>query len=338
MADLPALLPSPDPLAPYLAETEQYLRHNKSPNTVKAYRSDWAAFERFCAERQLPSLPASPGTLAAYAAHAVRWLKARTVERHLTSISQSHQLAGYPNPAEDKLVRTVMAGIRRVKGTGQSGKEPLSPELLRKMFAGGAGDLRKSRDRALLLVGFSGAFRRSELVALRHEDVRVGPEGVTITIPHSKTDQEGAGQTVGIPFGSHLESCPVRALTTWLEQSAIRGGPLFPAIGRWGREVTPKAICDHQAGQNYQAPGRPSRSRPGSIFGALAPLRPGDCSGPRRRLRAFHHGPDPGTAHFNKFASIFAAAACSKTMPRHEVDSESVSLFCIGASSPPPSV
>ena len=246
MADLPALLPSPDPLAPYLAETEQYLRHTKSPNTLKAYRSDWAAFERFCAERQLPSLPAAPGTLAAYAAHAVRRLKARTVERHLTSISQAHQLAGYPNSAEDKLVRTVMAGIRRVKGTGQFGKEPLSPELLRKMFAGGAGDLRKSRDRALLLVGFSGAFRRSELVALRHEDVRVGPEGLTVTIPHSKTDQDGVGQTVGIPFGSHLESCPVRALTTWLEQSAIRGGPLFPAIGRWGREVTPKAICDHQ--------------------------------------------------------------------------------------------
>lgn len=246
MADLPALVPSPDSLAPYLAETEAYVRSAKALNTIKAYRSDWAAFQAFCAERDLPSLPAAPATLAAYAASAARQLKARTVERHLTSISQAHQLAGYSNPAEDKLVRTVMAGIRRVKGTAQAGKEPLSPELLRKMFEHTSGDLRTVRDRALLLVGFAGAFRRSELVALQHQDVRFGEEGLVVTIPKSKTDPEGAGQTIGLPYGSHPESCPVRALTMWLDQSGITCGYLFPAIGRWGREVTPKPICDHQ--------------------------------------------------------------------------------------------
>jgi integrase len=235
-----------DPLAPYLAEAERYVRHAKAANTVKAYRSDWARFEGFCRGRGVPSLPAVPVTVAAYAAEAARALKANTIERHLTAISQAHQLAGMPNPTEDKLVRTVMAGIRRVKGTAQQGKEPLSPELLRKMFAGLPGDLRALRDRALLLVGFAGAFRRSELVALRYEDVRFTEKGLAVTISKSKTDQEGEGQTVGIPYGSHPESCPVRALEAWIEASNISYGYLFTAIGRWGGEVTAKPICDHQ--------------------------------------------------------------------------------------------
>ena len=140
----------------------------------------------------MPSLPASPATLAAYAADSARRLKARTVERRLSAISQAHQLAGHPNPAEDKLVRTVMAGIRRVKGTAQAGKEPLSPDLLRKMFENASDDLRTLRDRACCLVGFAGAFRRSELVALKVEDVRFSEEGLIVTIPKSKTDPEGA--------------------------------------------------------------------------------------------------------------------------------------------------
>lgn len=244
MADLP--IPAPDALAPYLVEAESYARRSKAANTLKAYRSDWALFEAFCQARGVGSLPASPATVAAYAADAARTLKANTVERRLTAISQAHQFAGCPNPVEDKLVRTVMAGIRRVKGTAQQGKEPLSPDLLRRMFAGGGDDLRGARDRALLLVGFAGAFRRGEVVGLRFEDVRFTENGLVVTIPKSKTDPEGEGQTVGIPYGSHPESCPVRALSTWLERSGITYGCLFPAIGRWGGEVTGKPLCDHQ--------------------------------------------------------------------------------------------
>jgi len=244
LAHLP--VPAPDPLAPYLAEAEAYARRSKAPNTLKAYRSDWAAFETFCRGREVASLPATPATVAAYAAQAARLLKANTVERRLTAISQAHQLAGCSNPVEDKLVRTVMAGIRRVKGTAQQGKEPLSPELLRRMFAGAPDDLRTLRDRALLLLGFAGAFRRSELVALRWEDLRWTAEGLVVMIPRSKTDPDGEGQVVGIPYGAYLESCPVRALEAWLERSKITSGCLFPAIGRWGREVTGEAIGDHQ--------------------------------------------------------------------------------------------
>src|ERR1019366_9155593 len=128
----------------------------------------------------------------------------------------------------------------------QQGKEPLSPELLRHMFQNAAHDIRSIRDRALLLVGFAGAFRRSELVELRYQDVRFTDEGLIVTIPKSKTDQEAEGQTVGIPYGSHRESCPVRALQAWLDRSNITYGYLFTAIGRWGGEVTGKPICDHQ--------------------------------------------------------------------------------------------
>lgn len=243
LAPLPADFGS---LSPYLADLERYARSAKSANTVKAYQSDWRDFERFCAVREVPPLPATPETLAAYAAEGARRLKANTVERRLTAVSQAHQIAGLPNPVEAKLVRTVMAGIRRVKGTAQAGKEPLSPELLRKMLAGAPEDLRSVRDRALLLVGFAGAFRRSEVVALRWEDLRFTDGGLAVTVPHSKTDPEGEGQTVGIPYGSHPESCPVRALEAWLARSGITGGYLFTRIGRWGGEATGKPICDHQ--------------------------------------------------------------------------------------------
>lgn len=246
MTGVPAAVIEADPLAPYLAETEKYVRSAKAANTVRAYQADWRAFEAFCRQRGLSSLPAAPATVAAYAAEAARTLKANTIERRLTAISQAHQLAGLSNPTEDKLVRTVLAGIRRVKGTAQQGKEPLSPELLRKMFDGAPEDLRTLRDRALLLIGFAGAFRRSELVGLQYEDVRFTGEGLVASIPQSKTDQEGEGQTVGIPYGSHSESCPVRALAAWLERANITGGYLFTAIGRWGGEAKGKPICDHQ--------------------------------------------------------------------------------------------
>jgi integrase len=246
LSDPPALIPVFDPLAPYLAETEQYVRQAKAAHTVKAYRSDWADFEKFCQGREVASLPAAPATVAAYAAEAARRLKARTIERRLTAISQAHQMAGCENPTEDKLVRTVLAGIRRVKGTAQVGKDPLSPELLRRMLGPVSGDLRATRDRALLLVGFAGAFRRSEVVRLRMENLRFTSEGLAVTIPQSKTDQAGEGQTVGIPYGSHPDSCPVRALGAWMEQSGIAEGYLFPALGRWGREASDSPITDHQ--------------------------------------------------------------------------------------------
>lgn len=240
-------------LAPYLHQAQIYVRGSKAGNTIRAYRSDWAAFEAFCRGREVAALPAVPATVAAYAADAASRLRANTVERHLTAISQAHQLAGFENPVEDKLVRTVMAGIRRLKGTAQKGKEPLSPDLLRHMLRATGEDLRGARDRALLLVGFAGAMRRSELVELRREDIRFTAEGLVVIIARSKTDPDAEGQVIGIPYGSHPTSCPVRALEAWVEASRIEAGYLFPAIGRWGGEAAAKPLCGHQVAKIIKA-------------------------------------------------------------------------------------
>ena len=127
MADLPAIIPSPDPLAPYLAEAETYVRRAKAENTVKAYRSDWARFTGFCQGREVASLPAAPATVAAYAAEAARHLKANTIECHLTAISQAHQLAGLANPIEDKLHQSRRNGTNSVptRFKGEFTKVPL---------------------------------------------------------------------------------------------------------------------------------------------------------------------------------------------------------------------
>lgn len=160
-----------------------------------------------------------------------------------------------------------MAGIRRVKGTAQKGKDPLSPELLRRMFADAPDDLQTVRNRALLLLGFAGALRRSELVGLQHDNVRFTDDGLVLTIRQSKTDQEREGQTIGIPYGSHPETCPVRAVRTWLERSQVASGSLFRAIGRWGREVTPKPICDHQIAKMIKTLARRAGLDPGAFSG-----------------------------------------------------------------------
>jgi integrase len=267
MDERPVPLPPANGLAPWLAQADAYVRRSKSANTLKAYQSDWATFEAFCRTEERASLPATPDTVAAFAAKSADTLKANTVERRLTAISQAHQLAGYPNPVEDKLVRTVMAGIRRVKGTAQKGKDPLSPELLRKMFANAREDLQSVRNRALLLLGFAGALRRSELGGLQYEDLRFTDDGLVLTIRHSKTDQEQEGQTIGIPYGYHPETCPVRAVRTWLERSAVASGSLFLAIGRWGREVTAKPICDHQLATIIKTLARQAGLDPGAFSG-----------------------------------------------------------------------
>jgi site-specific recombinase XerD len=267
MDERPVSLPPSNGLAPWLAQAEAYVRRSKSANTLKAYQSDWVTFEAFCRTEDRSSLPATAETVAAYAANSAETLKANTVERRLTAISQAHQLAGYPNPVEDKLVRTVMAGIRRVKGTAQKGKDPLSPELLRNMLADAPEDLQTVRNRALLLIGFAGALRRSELVGLQYEDLRFTDDGLVLTIRQSKTDQEREGQTIGIPYGSHPKTCPVRAVRNWLECSAVGSGSLFRAIGRWGREVTANPICDHQLAKIIKTLARRAGLDPGAFSG-----------------------------------------------------------------------
>jgi integrase len=236
------------PLARYLGQARTYAALAKSPRTLKAYRSDWADFEAFCQRSGQGSLPASPEVVALYLTYLVdeQKRKTSTLARRLAAISQVHQTAGFHTPTGESVVRSVLAGIRRVHGTEAAAKTALSPDLLRKIVASLPDTLRGRRDRALLLVGFAGALRRSELVALNVADIAFEGQGMVLTIRRSKTDPQAAGQLVGIPPGKTAATCPVRALQTWLEGAGITRGPVFRPSERWSGRVLPRALDDRR--------------------------------------------------------------------------------------------
>jgi integrase len=160
--------------------------------------------------------------------------KTATITRRISAISQAHQIAGFETPTGSSQVRLVMAGIRRTKGTAQAAKTPVLVDDLRRMIDRLPENLLGARDRALLLLGFAGAFRRSELVALDVGDVEVTRDGLVVAVRRSKTDQEGEGRRIGIPNGCHPTTCAVRSLQDWLGGCGFSDGPLFRPIDRFG--------------------------------------------------------------------------------------------------------
>jgi integrase len=222
-------------LASAAEAAREFIDQAKAPNTVRAYRSDWRDFSEWCAARGLEPLPALPQAVVLYLSELAGRCKTATITRRVSAISQAHQMAGLDSPAGAAAVRAVMAGIRRAKGTAPATKAPALTDDIRVMVASLAGGLLGVRDRALLLVGFAGAFRRSELVALDVRDAEVTRDGLVLTLRRSKTDQEGQGRKIGIPFGSDPSTCPVRALQAWLEASGIAEGPVFRPVNRHGQ-------------------------------------------------------------------------------------------------------
>jgi site-specific recombinase XerD len=215
---------------------DDYAGRSKSAATIKAYASGWRDFLNFCAERERSALPASDQTVALYlSARADRGARAATIARRLVVISQAHKGADLPSPTTSSLVRRVHAGVRRTIGTAQVGKAPALVADLKKMLEKLPGTRVGLRDRALLLVGFAGAFRRAELVSLDIADVEFSSAGLVVTLRRSKTDQEGKSRRLGIPFGSSEATCPVRALQAWLETARIQDGPIFRPLDRFQR-------------------------------------------------------------------------------------------------------
>ena len=219
------------------ADTERargFANAEKAAATRRAYGTDIAIFRTWCAERGLGALPASPATVAAFLAHeASRNVKASTIGRRTAAIRYAHKFAGLASPTDDELVKATVRGIRRTLGTAKIKKVPATAERLLAMAANTGAGLKGLRDRALLLIGFAGALRRSELVAFNIEDIEETPDGMKITIRHSKTDQEGAGQTIAIPFGKI--ACPVAALKEWITATGIGSGALFRSVKRHGK-------------------------------------------------------------------------------------------------------
>jgi len=228
---------SPD-LEDLIEKTRAYIHAAKSPATLRAYRTDFEDFTRFCKEHNLPHLPATPTTVALYIADRAGFLRSATITRRLTSITKAHQAAGFeesPSSSHHFVVSETLKGIRRSIGTAQEGKVPLLTSDIRLIVGCCPETLSGFRDRALILVGFAGAFRRSELAAINFADLSFTKDGLVIDLRRSKTDQEAAGRKVGIPFGKEDATCPVRALRRWLAASGISSGAVFRGVNRHGK-------------------------------------------------------------------------------------------------------
>jgi len=236
-APLPAALPLLAP--PTLLEAARgYVEAAKSPNTRRAYRTQWKTFAAWCAQFGREPLPAAPATLALFlTARAQSGLKVASLGLALSAIRAAHFDASLPDPSANPEVRTVWEGIRRTHGAAPRCAAPLTADAIRSIVAAlSKVERRGLRDRALVLVGFGGAFRRSELVALDVADLTVDPtRGVLVRVQRSKTDQLGAGADVAIPFGSHADVCPVRAIEAWRAASGVEEGALFRSVDRHGR-------------------------------------------------------------------------------------------------------
>lgn len=212
------------------AKSKRRLQKSKADNTLKSYCSDWSDFADWCEAHGECPLPAAPETIVNYINDLADEAKANTVSRRVTAISENHIAAGYSshNPAKEGIVRNAMHAIRREKGTFQHGKSPVlleTLELLADSFD--TGDIVGVRDKAIIFLGFAGAFRRSELVAIQVEELTFSSEGLIVFLPQSKGDQLGHGTQVAIPYNPNPELCAVRAVEQWILTAQIHSGPLF---------------------------------------------------------------------------------------------------------------
>lgn len=230
----PASIVSPTEL---LEAARGYYKFSKAPNTRRAYRVQWANFSAWCAAHARAELPAAPATLALYLAERARLGgKVASLALALSAIRSAHRDAGLADPAVVPEVRQMWEGIRRKHGVAQRRATPIGAAEIRAIIAKfPVGPLRTVRDRALVLLGFAGAFRRSELVALDVADVAFDlARGVVVTLRRSKTDQTGAGANIAIPYGSHTDVCAVRALRAWIDAIGGSAGPLLRSVDRHG--------------------------------------------------------------------------------------------------------
>ena len=227
-----------------LSSAAGYALSEKADATRRAYRADIRHFTTWCEAVGAIALPATPATVAAYlAALADLRLKVSTISRRAAAIAYAHKLAGLEPPI-NKSVKAVMRGVRRKLGTAQKGKAPATAAVVAKLARRIPDTLSGKRDKALILIGFAAALRRSELVALTVADVERPPDGIVLHISRSKTDQEGQGAQIAVPTGRKLK--PVEALDAWLEAAAITQGPIFRRVmkgGRLGHALTTQSVA-----------------------------------------------------------------------------------------------
>ena len=217
-----------------LAErADGYAADAKAACTLAVYRGDFDRFSGWCAEKGLVPLPAEPRTVAMYLASlADEGLKASTIERALVGIGHAHRAAGLEWRSGVSDIKNVVLGIRRRLGVAPARKAPLMDTDLRALVGRLENNLRGHRDRAMLALGWFGAFRRSELVRIQVADVAFTREGLVVSLRKSKTNPHGEREIVGIPYAGDPALCPVRSLRTWLDAADVCEGALFRAVRR----------------------------------------------------------------------------------------------------------
>jgi len=211
-------------------ETLQNLKNSKALNTLRAYKSDYKDFARFCIKHGFKSMPSEPKIISLYLTHLSQICKFSTLKRRLASISVIHKISGHYIDVKHPMITENLMGIKRVKGSYQKAKKPILIDDLKLIINAIDEDKkekRRSKNRTLILVGFAGGFRRSELVAILYEDVDFVPEGVKIFVRRSKTDQSGEGMIKAIPYFFNPNYCPVISLKNWFEKSEIKTGKIF---------------------------------------------------------------------------------------------------------------
>jgi len=213
-------------------ETLLNLKHSKANNTVRAYNSDFNDFGLFCAQNGFKSLPTEPKIVSLYLTYlSTKEVKMSTLKRRLVSIGVIHKLKGhYLDTKHPSIIENIM-GIKRRKGSIQKGKKPLLINVLKQIInvidKEKNEQIKKLRDRSIILIGFSGGFRRNEIVSLDYDDLDFVQEGLKISLKRSKTDQFGEGSMKALPYFVNSQFCPVISIRKWIEISKINSGPLF---------------------------------------------------------------------------------------------------------------
>ncbi len=216
-------------------ETLKNLKNSKANNTLRAYKADFRDFSLFCQQNGFSSMPTDPKVLTLYLTQLSKSSKYSTLKRRLASISVIHKLNGHYLDTKHPVITENLLGIKRIKGTYQRAKKPILINDLKKIIEVINKDKNKKnilKNKALLLIGFAGGFRRSELVEIQYEDLEFVPEGVKIFVKKSKTDQSGEGMTKGIPYFSNPDYCPVVSLKKWIEEGDVKSDKIFDMSDR----------------------------------------------------------------------------------------------------------
>lgn len=222
-----------------LENAQNFLTTTVADSTKAIYARDWKGFTRWCTSHGLLNLPSSPEIVACYfTALAMREFRVTTIRRHCAAIAAAHREAGFPTPTSHPSIKELLRGITRKIGTPAKPVDALLSEDIKQLIEAMPYTFLGTRDKAIILIGFAGAFRRSEIVGMNVDDVSYREEGAVILLRKSKTDQKGEGRLVGIPYGKNPDTCPVAALRRWLEVSEISEKAIFRGLDKHNHIVS----------------------------------------------------------------------------------------------------